>query len=272
LLAEYIFVNALELWKSVKEHERKLARIGIYFVGFSLFGAAATWIATLAFSSSHQKLSNIVSANISTGGVSLDLPRVAYVNETYQVVLFVGVPGSSSQERQAQANNTLIRLGSSGLQIDPSEPQNIIVFAGATVGQVQWTLRPAATGRFPLSISSKAANPLIGSIPILEAHELQVERRFWDYVKDTWPLVSGFFGAFLTLPGILSFWKQWREDRQSKKGKGQSVSTARPEYAAERTTLPIEDREKKPEEEKPENRRGRLKSHGSDHLKKRHPG
>jgi hypothetical protein len=238
LLAEYLAVNARELWSSVKAHERQLVTIGFCVIGFSLAGAAATRFGLLTLSSLHHEPPKIVSANISTSGVKLNLPPAAFVNQTYQVVLSLGIPGSSSQERQTQANNTLIRLVSSGLQIDPAEPQNIVVFAGATGGQVQWTLRPSPAGHFPLSISSKAINPSISSIPILETRELQVNRRFWDYVQDSWPLVSGFFGTFLTLPGIVSFWKQWREDRKIQKTKGRSEADIHPGDAAERMEPP----------------------------------
>lgn len=149
-----------------------------------------------------------------------------YVKTTYVISLRFPLKGDDIQA----ASNTLVRLASSGLGIEPGDWQNIVVSDGW--GSVEWTLRTSEPGDYPLAIALKGVDAKVRLFPIAETPVVaHLSRRISDYVETYWPYVSAFFGAFLTLPGIVSFWQN------SQKGRSKPAPPAHPGYIGE-VTLP----------------------------------
>jgi hypothetical protein len=161
-----------------------------------------------------------------SGETSLNVPSALYVDEPFQVSLYIDFSGEPKEQAIRKTANTMIRLTSSGMDSEPTDWQGIIIRnseprnSEPPYAEVRWSFQPSSEGDFPLILSSKPLNPKFGDfIRISQSEKFKVKRRFWHFMKDTWPIFSAFAGIFLTLPGIFSFVTQWRKNRQEKKDK-----------------------------------------------------
>jgi hypothetical protein len=194
---------------------------------FTLEGPIAgrsTWGGVGAIDSTKIKL--IIHGKITlTGQINLDVPSAFYVDEPFWVSLQIDLDDPPKEQVISRVYNTQLRLTGSGLTCEPTDWQGILIFKNPVHGWVTWSFKPSSAGHFPVTLSSKAIDPKIDFIPVSYSAEFAVRRRFWRFIQDTWPIFSGFFGTFLTLPGIFSFVTQWRKDRQEKKDKSAAAKS-----------------------------------------------
>jgi len=155
-----------------------------------------------------------------SGETSLNVPSVVYVDEPFRVSLYIDLGRAPEEEVIRKTENTQIRLTSSGMDCEPTDWQGIIVRnSEPPYDEVRWSFQPSSEGDFPLILSSKPLDPKFNFIRISQSEKFKVRRRFWHFMKDTWPIFSAFAGIFLTLPGIFSFVIQWRKNQHEKKDK-----------------------------------------------------
>jgi hypothetical protein len=158
-----------------------------------------------------------------SGETSLNVPSAFYVDEPFRISLYIDFSEEPKEQAIRKTDNTLIRITTTGMDCEPTDSQGIIIQnsepgnSEPPYAEVRWSFQPSSEGDFPLILSSKPLDPNFDFIRISQSEKFKVKRRFWRFMKDTWPIFSAFAGIFLTLPGIFSFVIQWRKDRQEKK-------------------------------------------------------
>lgn len=212
--------------KYLKKWQMWLLVLGVLMIAISINHKLTAYVFRETGPAPEGKYKEYIHGKITLSGeTSLNVPSALYVDEPFRVSLYIDFSGEPKEQAIRKTANTMIRLTTSGMDCEPTDSQGIIIQnsepgnSEPPYAEVTWSLQPSSEGDFPFILSSKPLIPKFDFIRISQSEKFKVKRRFWRFMKDTWPIFSAFAGIFLTLPGIFSFVTQWRKNRQEKKDK-----------------------------------------------------
>ena len=135
--------------------------------------------------------------------LALEVPTTAYVNDSIVPKVSAVVVSSIPTGASAALN---VHLSGAGLEIDPANGKDIKLTESYSI---PWTVRAKEAGHYQI-VAEAVGNDPCQTVSIVPSDTiivpLGIHKHWYLYLQDEWPVISGFFGTFLTAPGILAFY------------------------------------------------------------------
>jgi hypothetical protein len=146
--------------------------------------------------------------------IHVEAPKVIYTGGSYSVIASVTIqtktPLSSPSKLVPQ-----LQLSGAGVEIVPKDWLSLSPDKPA-----KWSVAGTEPGEYSLVMNFKPTSPTdpndSGTKLVFSPSSdisLTVERRWRDWVAQGWPIFAAFMGSLLTLPGILAFLKDRKNEK-----------------------------------------------------------